>query len=335
MKIAFYEIVDWEAEYLKQRLSGHELEFFAAPFSETSLPISDAEVLSTFIASPVTPGVLAACPKLRLLATRTTGYDHINIEACAQRGVVVTNVPSYGENTVAEYTMALMLALTRKLYPSIKRVREEGWFNFEGLRGWDLKGKTLGVIGTGRIGTYVIKIANGFGMKVLAYDPYPNEKNAKDLGFAYTSLEELLEQSDIVTLQVPYMPSTHHLINTENIKRMKPGSILVNTARGGLVDTQALLLGLKSGHLLGAALDVIEEEGFVKDELNMLVGGHPNEQQLRTVLADHELMRMDNVIITPHNAFNTIEALKRILDTTIDNINAYAAGKSINVVKPQ
>ena len=333
MKIAFYEIADWEAEYIQARLTGHELEFYASPFSDQDLPGPDVEILSTFIGSPITPKVLGHCPKLRLVATRTTGYDHINVEACSQKGIAVSNVPSYGENTVAEFTFAILLALTRKLYPSIKRVREEGWFNFEGLRGWDLKGKTLGVVGTGRIGTYVIKIANGFGMNVVAYDPYPNEKNAQALNFEYVTLEDLLKESDIVTLQVPYMPSTHHLINKGNINLLKPGRILVNTARGGLVETAALVEALKSGHIVGAALDVIEEEGFLKDELNLLTQGHPNEQQLKTALADHELMHMENVIITPHNAFNTIEALKRILDTTIQNIDAFVHGKPTNVVK--
>jgi D-lactate dehydrogenase len=241
-------------------------------------------------------------------------------------------VPTYGENTVAEFTFALLLMLMRKMYEGVRRVKEEGRFNFDGLRGFDLLGKTIGVIGTGHIGRYVVKIAHGFGMDIVAYDPYPSEKLAAEFGFKYLSLEQLLKVSDVVTLHVPYMPATHHLINADNIKLFKPGSVLINSARGGLVETQAMVSGLKQGILGGAAMDVLEEEGFIKEEMDMLANGHPGEAQMKVALADHELMKMDNVLITPHTAFNTIEAIKRILDTTIANIQGFAAGKPVNVV---
>jgi D-lactate dehydrogenase len=170
-------------------------------------------------------------------------------------------------------------------------------------------------------------------MEVIAYDPRPNEKLAAEYGFKYATLEELLRQSDVVTLHVPYMPATHHLINAENIKLVKPGCVMINTARGGLIDTAALIKALKDGTLAGAGLDVLEEEGFIKEEWQLVTEGHPNEGQLRTALADHELMYMDNVIVTPHNAFNTKEALMRILDTTAENLKGFAEGKPVNVVK--
>ncbi len=334
MKIAFYEIANWEADYIKQKLTGHELTFTESTFNDDSLPDNTADILSTFTSSPVTPKVLEATPNLKLVATRTTGFDHINLEACKQKGVVVSNVPSYGENTVAEFTFALLLSLSRKMYPGIKRVREQGLFNFEGLRGFDLKGKTIGVIGTGHIGTYVISIAHGFGMNIVAYDPRPNEDLAKQFNYRYVSLDELLAGSDVITLHVPYMPATHHLLNSENMKKIKPGAVLINTARGGLVETAAMVEALKNKVLGGAAMDVLEEEGFIKDELDMLTNGHPNEDQLKTALADHELMHMDNVLITPHTAFNTTEAIMRILDTTVKNIQSFIAGTPENVVNP-
>lgn len=333
MKIGFFEIEQWEADYIKDKLPGHELFFQRAHFSDEELPEKDLDIISTFTSSPITPKVLEHAKNLKFVATRTTGFDHINIEQCNKKGVVVSNVPTYGENTVAEFTFALLLTLSRRMYSAVKRVKEEGWFNFEGLRGFDLKGKTIGVVGTGHIGAYVVKIAHGFGMNIVAYDPYPNEKLAQDFGFKYVDLEELLHSSDVVTLHVPYMPATHHLINKDNIKMFKSGAVLINTARGGLVDSQALATALKMGFLSGAAMDVMEEEGFIKEELEMITSGHPKEGEMRTALADHELMRMDNVIISPHNAFNTLEAIKRILDTTVINIKGFIDSKPVNVVK--
>ncbi len=172
-------------------------------------------------------------------------------------------------------------------------------------------------------------------MHILAFDPYPKAELVKKYNIEYLELEDLLKKSDIVTLHVPYMPATHHIINKKNIKFMKKGSFLINTARGGLVETEALLEVLDSGQLGGAGLDVLEEEGFIVDEVSLLEEKHPNIEKLKTVLADHELINRENVIITPHNAFNTKEALQRILDTTISNIHSYINGSPINLLKPK
>lgn len=320
----------WEEEYVRPKLAGQELYFYEkdGEFKEKNI-----EVLSNFIGYPVTAETLKLFPNLKYVTTRSTGYDHIDLKACQERGVLVSNVPTYGENTVAEFAFALLLALSRKIFPGVKRVREQGLFATEGLQGFDLQGKTLGVIGTGHIGTYVIKIAKGFGMNVVAFDPYPKAELATQYGFTYVTLQDLLKSSDVISLHVPYMPATHHLINTKNIGLCKKGAVIINTARGGLIETSALVSALKSGQIAGAGLDVLEEEGFVKDEVHMLAQGHPNEEQLKTVLADHELIYMDNVLITPHNAFNTREALMRILDTTVGNIQSFAEGKPVNLVK--
>jgi D-lactate dehydrogenase len=267
-----------------------------------------------------------------LVATRTTGFDHIDLDALKAKNIPASNVPTYGMNTVAELAFALILTVSRKMYPAIKRVRDDGLFSFDGLRGFDVQGKTLGVIGTGHIGTYVIKIAHGFGMNIVAYDPFPNKKLASEYDFQYVSLDELLGQSDIVTLHVPYMPATHHMINKDTITKFKKGSILINTARGGLVETDALVYGLRHGILSGVGTDVLEEEGFLIDELKILAEGHPKEEQLKTVLADHELMHMENVIITPHIGAQTSEALRRILDTTAENIKLFIEGKLQNEI---
>ncbi len=332
MKVAFYEIAPWETEYIKEKLTGLELTFHISAFSDTDLPETDVDVLSTFVTSPVTLKVLEHCSQVKLIATRTTGFDHINLDACKGRGVIISNVPTYGENTVAEFTFALLLALSKKIYASLKRVREQALWSFDGLRGFDLRDKTIGVIGTGHIGSYVVKIAKGFGMEILAYDPFPNEKLAREYSLRYVGLDDLLRNSDVITLHAPYMPATHHMINHNNIGMIKKGAVLLNTSRGGLVETAALITALRNGILSGAALDVLEEEGFLLDETEIIAGGHPNENQMKVALADHELMHMDNVIITPHNAFNTREAILRILDTTVANIQAFASGKPINIV---
>lgn len=330
MRIAFFEMLDWQKEYISSKLPGHELLFFAK--DEQNVP-ADIEVASNFVAFPISRVFLEKYPQLKLVATRSTGFDHIDLKACAEKNITVCNVPTYGENTVAEFTFALILALSRKIYPAIKRVREQGWFSTEGMEGFDLRGKTIGIIGTGHIGEHVVRMAKGFEMDVLAYDPHPKTELAASLGFSYVSLEDLLKQSDIISLHVPYLPATHHLINNQNISLCKKGCYIINTSRGGLIETGALIGALKSGQVVGAGLDVLEEEGFIKEELQILHEGHPNEQQLKIALADHELMQMDNVIITPHNAFNSKEALIRILDTTIENITAFANGNPVNVVK--
>ncbi|MEK7552524.1 MAG: NAD(P)-dependent oxidoreductase, partial [Patescibacteria group bacterium] len=249
------------------------------------------------------------------------------------RGIKVANVPAYGENTVAEYTFGLILALTRKIYSGFDQIRETGSFQLDGLRGSDLKDKTLGVIGTGRIGKNVIRIANGFLMKVLAHDSFPDQSAATTLGFRYDTLEAVLAESDIVTLHLPQTKDNFHLINEKQLNLLKKTAYLINTARGGLVDTAALVRALTSGQIAGAALDVLEEEGVTKDEISFLTtGGHPKETDLRAVLANHVLFDRPNVIVTPHNAFNTTEALSRIMKTTLENIRCFLEDRPQNIV---
>lgn len=241
-------------------------------------------------------------------------------------------MPHYGENTVAEHTFALILSLTRKICKAHERT-VRGDFTLDGLRGTDLQGKTIGVVGTGSIGLHVIRIAKGFDMNVIAFDTFKNPKSAKKLGFKYVGFSDLLKKSDIITLHVPYSKPTHHLIDKKSISGMKKGVLLINTARGAIIETSSLVEGLQSGKIGGAGLDVLEEECFIKEEKQVLSRHFLKECNLKTALQNHILLQQDNVIITPHNAFNSSEALHRILDTTILNIDSFLKKKQVNAVK--
>jgi D-lactate dehydrogenase len=332
MKLAFFELHEWEEQFLRRHLDGaHELQVFGEAVTDADLAqMADAEVVSPFIYSRLTAERLERLPRLKLVTTRSTGFDHVDIAACRQRGIAVCNVPSYGENTVAEHTFALILALSRKVHEAFVRVRA-GNFSLDGLRGFDLKDKTIGVVGAGHIGLHVIRIARGFGMRVLAFDVHRDPFLAEVLGFEYRPLELLLAESDIITLHAPYNPRTHHLINRDNIAGIKRGAILINTARGGLVDTAALLQALDEGILAGAGLDVLEGEEAVLEE-SALLGDQTNPELLRRAIQNHLILKKPNVVFTPHNAFNSQEALERILQTTAENIEAFVAGKPKNVV---
>ena len=333
MKISFFEVEGWQKDYLKKNLSGFESSFFTEPLSLDNINYATGcQIISPFIYSQINKDILQKLPDLKMIATRSTGFDHIDIQSAKENKVVVCNVPFYGENTVAEHTFALISALSRKLVDSVQRART-GDFTLDGLRGFDLKDKTLGIVGLGHIGLHVARIAKGFEMKVLAYDLKEDKKLAKKIGFEYTGLKDLLAKSDIITLHAPENKVTHHLINSENINLIKKGAYLINTARGGLLETQALLEGLSDGILAGAGLDVLEEEYLIKEEAQLLSKEFPKTCDLKTALQNHILLQQKNVIITPHNAFNSNEALMRILDTTIENIKGFISGKQKNIVK--
>jgi D-lactate dehydrogenase len=331
MKATFYEVKDWERVYLQERLKDWSLYFDPAPLNGVEAANGhDAECLSVFIYSPLNESALAKFPCARMIATRSTGVDHIDLQACRHRGIIVSSVPSYGENTVAEHTFALILMLSRKVHQSWNQV-QAGHLERAMLTGFDLQGKTLGVVGAGRIGLHAIRIGRGFGMRVLTHDVRRDPFLADLLGFSYATLDTLLAESDIVSLHCPLTAETRHVIGREQLARMKRGALLINTARGPLVDTDALIEALDSGHLGGAGLDVIEGEELVKEEKQLLLEPHTLEQ-FRAATRNRVLLSRDDVVFTPHNAFNSREALERILDTTIANLEAFRAGKPINVV---
>lgn len=330
MQIVVAELQPGEREYLETRLPpvGHWLDC-----SVDNCPIDayqSAEILSVFVHSQVSRDVLHNMPHLRFIATRSTGYDQIDLLACTERDILVSNVPHYGENTVAEHTFGLILSLSRRIYKAYQRTIA-GDFSLQGLEGTDVKGKTLGVIGAGTIGLHVIRIAAGFGMHVLAYDVKPNNLIAEVLGFEYVSLEEIYRNADIISLHAPSTPETYHIINEESLKQCKRGAILINTARGALVDTGALIAALDNGILAGAGLDVLEGEELIEEEERLLNTPEAGEK-LRLLLRRNILLRRSDVLITPHMAFYSKEAIQRILDTTVDNIRAFLAGRPQHVV---
>lgn len=329
MKITFVEAASDQEIFFKEKLPGHEL--FFIPSADLPSADPETEVLCVFVHSNISKNTLDRLGSLKFVATMSTGFDHIDLKACKAKGVAVSNVPAYGENTVAEFAFGLILNLYRKIPEAMARIKEEGKFYSEGLTGFDMLNKTIGIVGTGRIGRHAVKIAKGFGMKVLAFDPYPQEDLAKEMDFTYTTLDDLLGLSDIVSLHAPYSPQTHHMINAAALSKMKPSALLINTSRGGLVDTLALAEALKNSQILGAGLDVLEEEGYIMDD-SALLKSEPTEGKLKTLLVEMELMHKANVIITPHNAFNTIEAIHRILQTTVENIQAFLENKPKNLV---
>jgi len=331
-KSIFLEVESWEHELLvKQCPPLWACQFYPDEADRIDLEkIWDAEILSVFIYSDLDATLLRRLPQLKMIATRSTGYDQIDMSFCRERGIIVCNVPSYGANTVAEHAFALILSLSRKIYPARERTLH-GDFSFHGLQGFDLLGKTLGVIGTGQIGRHVIRIANGFQMRVLAHDKRSDSGLAELLGFRYVELKQLLSDSDVITLHCPLTPETRHLIGEKEFHTMKRGALLINTARGGLVDTEALLRALEAGAIGGAGLDVLEEEEAVREE-RQLLSKQFDEGKLRSVIRNHILLKRDDVIITPHIAFNSREAVERILTTTVENIAAYLQGKPQNRV---
>jgi D-lactate dehydrogenase len=332
MKIAIFDVQAGEKKYFTKHLAGHELFFTRNKVDETTAPLAkDCQVLMVFITSKLTSKVLATMPKLKLIITRSTGFDHIDLEYCERQGIMVTNVPSYGENTVAEHAFALILTLSRNIHKSYLRTTRED-YRVEGLKGFDLRGKTIGVVGAGKIGLHLIKMARGFDMQVLTYDVNRNDFLADVLGFKYVSLEELLRRSDIISLHVPENKFTHHLINRQNIGLIKKGALLINTARGGIVETEALIEALDKKILSGAGLDVIEGENLIMEE-KQLAYDKETAKEMMSLVKNHILLSKDNVIFTPHIAFYSEEAVERIMEVSVENLQAFINGQPQNIVK--
>lgn len=332
MKIAVFEIEDWERKLFDQLSDKHTIEYCDEPLtSENASQFTDASVICAFIYSNLSQNILQQFNQLELIATRSTGFDQIDTTYCQQHNIKVCNVPNYGEHTVAEHVFALLLALSHRVVDAVDRTRK-GDFSFQGLQGFDLLGKTLGVIGTGAIGRCVISIAKGLRMNVVAYEQNPREELASQLGFRYAQMSEVLATADIITLHVPANKKTYHLLSDEQFSQMKDGVVLINTTRGSVVDIKALLQALAAGKVAAAGLDVLPEEFVMHHERELLKSLVQKQGNLEELLANQILLRLSNVIVTPHSAFNTYEARTRILDTTIDNIMSFCQGKPQNVV---
>lgn len=326
MKIGIFEIEDHEKKYFIEAFGEENLIFSSETLSlETVDQAKDCDIISIFIYSELTKELLEKLPHLRCITTRSTGFDQIDVEYAKQRGIVVCTVPEYGTHSVAEHTISLLLAITRSLIPSIERTRK-GSFDLTGLAGIDLFGKTLGIIGFGNIGKHVSRIAKGLGMEVISFTNKPLPEEAETYGITFVELPQLLRDSDIITLHVPLNPDTTHLLGQEAFSQMRKGVIILNTARGGLIDTKSLVEALEQGIVKAAGLDVLEEECVIKEERQLLSRHFLSECDLQTQLLNHVLLTKENVLITPHNAFNSEESLHTILHTTIENIHAFLDG---------
>ncbi len=293
-----------------------------------------ATMVAIFVSSRIDRAVLARMPKLRLIICLSTGTDHVDMPSCIAQGITVCNVPAYGEQTVAEYTMALMLALSRRLTEAAAQV-QTGKLDHAQLVGRDLASQTLTIVGTGRIGRHVARLARAFGMTVLGVDPYPNEIAATEIGYEYVGLHDGLARGDIISLHAPGGRDNQHLINRQSLALLKPTALLINTARGDLIDTTALLHALHTRKLGGAALDVVEGEALLAGsvETEVLADGRVKQAILREIAEHDALLKLPNVIMTGHNAYNTVEAQGRIVAGGVENIKAFLAGQPLNTVR--
>ena len=334
MKISFFEMKEeWEKEMAAKWFPKDELVFFEKRIEEVpTFEFSDSEVISTFCSSDVNSDILSKCNNLEFVATRSTGFNHIDLDYCRENRIKVANVPFYGENTVAEFAFGMLLTISRKIIQSVNRVNN-GVYSTDGLRGFDLNGKTVGLLGFGHIGQKFAKMCKGFDMNVIAYDVFADKLAgvADEIGVKMVSMNEVLKTSDVISLHMPLFPDTRHVLNKKTFKKMKKGVVLINTSRGELIDSDALIDAIENKTVSFAALDVVEAENSLKKDMNE----HDLEMKsMHLVIDDHKLINYSNVLVTPHNAFNTIEALQRIVTTSLDNIKTHQDDKFCpNLVK--
>lgn len=315
-KIAFFGAKSYDREAFDAANNGrYEIRYFRTRLAATSVPLAeDCDAVCAFVNDTVDKEVIEklVAKGVKLVAMRCAGYNNVDIEAAFDTGMTVVRVPAYSPYAVAEHAAALLLTLNRHIHKAAARTRDYN-FSLNGLTGFDLHGKTAGIIGAGKIGRIFADIMKGFGMKVLAYDAFPNPAS----GLEYCELDRIFAECDVVSLHCPLTPDSHHLINRETLRKMKPNAILINTSRGGLIDSEALLHALRRGYIGGAGLDVYEEEG------DWFYDDHSDALSQNKVLS--LLVAMPNVIITSHQAFLTREALANIASTTLGNLDAFFA----------
>ena len=332
MKIVYVRPYAGEEIIVRQTLQAHEVLFVRSLEEIAQNDASTLELLSVFVDTIIDEEALVRFSNLKYIATRSAGFDHIAIAEAHTRGIVVSRVPHYGSQTVAEYAFALMFALSRNASKAALALRSAtSPLSLEAYEGFDLGGKTLGVVGTGLIGQKVCAIGKSFGMNVIAFDLFQND-DIKAMGIPYVSLETLLQTSDVVTLHVPGRPETRHMINKDTLSLMKQNAYLINTSRGEVIDTEALLRSLQEGRIKGAGLDVLEYEHELARESSLTDEEKNNTSLMQTLRCNHKLMEMENVIVTPHIAFDTKEAKTEITTITVANIQACIAGTLQNVV---
>ena len=333
MKLAVFEAWPWVKSAWHQVQGHHEVILIEEVLTVTNVADhTDADIISMDV-SVLNENLLGNFDRLKFIAARSTGVDQIDLRYCKKKGITVSNVPAYAENAVAEHVFALLLAVSRHTVEAVGRTRK-GDFSWEGIQAFELRGKTMAVIGTGAIGRRVSEIARGFGMRVVANDVMPDENWASTKAIRYLSLEDALQSADIISLHVPANPETHHLLSDDQFELMKDGAVLINAARGDVIDTPALLKALSIGKIAGAGLDVLPEEHAFREENEQLATLLQQKSDPQTLLANHMLLQHPNVIVTPHCAFFSKEAVNRLLDVTMANIEAFIRGEPQNVVLP-
>lgn len=349
MKIYFLETGLADEEFFEEALRGHTLHFVDS-LSEVA---RDAEIFSGFIHSPIDEAFLEGHPGLMLIATRSTAYYHIDVKSCANHHVTVCRVDSYGDSVVAEHAFALLLALARRLREAMT-VKASSYFSYESLRGMALKSKTLGLVGAGRVGQNMVPIARGFGMRVIACDIRRSPDLARRLGFQYVGFEELLHRSDVLSLHASLTPATYHILDEAAFAECRPGVLVINTAHGKLIHTDALIKALDEEIVGGAGLDVLGEESVlrhhawhvIREEILERMQGRSADREssvlyperamhLAKVMRLGDLLQRQNVVFTPHTAFNCAEAVERINRITVENIENFVAGEPANIVPPE
>jgi D-lactate dehydrogenase len=322
MRLTMYSTRAYERPFFDEanRHLTHEIRYRSARLCENTVALAEgSEGIVAFVNDELSATVLERLQDagVRLIALRSAGYNHVDLAAADRLGLVVLRVPAYSPYAVAEHTVGLMLALNRRFHRAYARVREQN-FSLDGLMGFDMHHKTAGVIGTGNIGSVVCRILTGFGCRVLANDPVTNPA-CEDIGVRYAPLDELLTRADLLTLHCPLTPDTHHLIDANSLARMKPQALLINTSRGAVIDTRALIAALKRGHLGAVGLDVYEEESGLFFE-NLSDVAIQDDLFVR-------LMNFPNVLITAHQGFFTRDAMEAIAETTLNNACDFAAGR--------
>lgn len=330
MKVAVFDAHKYDRVALETSNSafGHSLHFIESRLTEDTAKLAEGfTAICAFVNDRLNKEVLGVLHAggVRMIALRSAGFNHVDLECAERLGIAVARVPEYSPYAVAEHAVALMLVLNRKVHRSFNRVREFN-FSLDGLVGFDLNGKTVGVVGTGRIGAVFAKIMRGFGCRVLATDNVPDKTLTESCGVEYVSLPELLSHSDVVSLHVPLTPATRHILDDKAFALMKPGVMLINTSRGALIETTALISALKSGIIGSAGLDVYEEEEGVFFEDHSELGLKDD------VLA--RLLTFPNVVVTSHQAFLTREALANIADTTLQSLKDFERNQPlVNAVR--
>ncbi|MFN4000153.1 2-hydroxyacid dehydrogenase [Algoriphagus sp.] len=329
MKIAFFSTKSYDRESFSHFLknSGHEITYFEAKLDKHTVYLAEGhEAVCSFVNDKIDATMLKKLSQLsvKLIALRCAGYNHIDLSAAAENGIKIVRVPAYSPEAVAEHAFALILTLSRKTHKAYNRVRENN-FSLEGLTGFNIHGKTIGVIGTGAIGKAFCRIAKGFGCEILAYDIFESEE-MKELGVKYLSIDDVLRQSQIISLHCPLNPDTHHMINSKTISQLQDGVMLINTSRGALVETKAVIKALKERKIGFLGIDVYEQEEHIFFK-NLSEEIMQDEQIAR-------LMTFPNVLVTGHQAFLTKEALEQIAKITLENISAFDNGQTlINEIK--